>query len=214
MRIAFCVFLCFLFSAIAAAQTGDTNGPKRPPAECPQEIDVNSDQPLKTDVSLPPSKKCKVIKKNGFLLPDPACTPGALNETLSLEVLTKDNFKTDCVRDRAESSEKKAATYAWYKIHQPSNNTGQNQICELDHLVSLELGGADTLDNIWPQCGPSRTQLNARFFKRKDAVEHFLAKQVRDGKISLADAQRRIAEDWTQFLQAAEACPNDDCSNP
>ena len=42
----------------------------------------------------------------------------------------------------------KARTYVWYRLAQPSDNSGENQICELDHLVSLELGGADTLDNI------------------------------------------------------------------
>ena len=63
MRLALCVFHCLLFAAIVSAQTGDTTGPKRPPAECPQEIDVNSDKPMKAVTSLPP-KRCKVIKKN------------------------------------------------------------------------------------------------------------------------------------------------------
>jgi hypothetical protein len=214
MRFSLWIFDCLLLSAIAVAQTGDTAGPRPPPAECPQEIDVKSDKPVKAGVSLPPAKKCKLTRKNGFPEPDPACTPGAINETLTLEVMEKTNFKTACVRDRAESAEMKEATYTWYKISKPANNTQQNQVCELDHLISLELGGADTLDNIWPQCGPSKVVLNARYFKRKDAVENFLAKQVRDGKISLADAQKGIAEDWTQFLAAAEACPKDDCSNP
>jgi hypothetical protein len=208
MRLTLCVFLCLLLSAIGLAQTGD-----RPPAECPQEINVNRDNPV-TSVSLPPAKKCKTRKKNGFLLPDPTCTPGAVNDTLTLAVMEKPNFKTGCVRDQATSPEKKHDTYTWYKITKPANNTGKNQVCELDHLISLELGGADTLDNIWPQCGPSKAILNARFFKRKDAVENFLAGEVRNGKISLAEAQKRIAEDWTQFLDEAEACPKDDCSNP
>jgi len=52
----------------------------------------------------------------------------------------------------------------------------------LDHLISLELGGADTLDNIWPQCGPSGVALPQRFFKEKDTVENFLAMQVREAE--------------------------------
>jgi len=213
MRLALCVIPCLFLTGFGLAQTGGTTGPKRPPAECPQEIDVLSDKSLAT-VSLPPAKKCKAKKKNGLPVPDPACTPGALNETLTLEVMEKSNFKTECVRDRAETGEKKEVTYTWYKIKKPADNTHQNQVCELDHLVSLELGGADTLDNIWPQCGPSKVILNARFFKRKDAVENFLAAEVRHGKITLAEAQKGIAEDWTQFLKDAEACPKDDCSNP
>jgi len=208
MRLALCVATCLFLSTVSVSQTSD-----KPPAGCPTEINVNSDKPL-TTVTLPPSRKCKTKKKNGFPLPDPSCTPGAINETLTVEVMTMKHFKTDCVRDQATSAEKKHQTYTWYKITKPANNTGKNQVCELDHLVSLELGGADTLDNIWPQCGPSKAVLNARYFKRKDAVENFLAGEVRNGKITLAEAQKRIALDWTQFLDEAEACPKDDCSNP
>jgi hypothetical protein len=191
MRLALSVATCLLLPTVGFSQT---NG--NPPSGCPEQINVNSDKPL-TTVSLPPSAKCKTRKKNGFLLPDPNCTPGAINETLTLEVMTMKNFGTVCVRDQATSAGKKQATYTWYKIASPANDTGKNQVCELDHLVSLELGGADTLDNIWPQCGPSKALLNARYFKRKDAVENFLAGEVRNGKIALA-----------------EACPKDDCSNP
>ena len=70
---------------------------------------------------------------------------------------------------------------------------------------------ADTVDNIWPQCGPDNAVLSERFFKRKDAVENFLAKQVREGKMSLADAQKGIATDWTQFLAASEGCDGAAC---
>lgn len=208
MRLTLCLASCLLLPAVCTAQTGDN-----PPAGCPSAINVNSDKAL-TTISLPPSKKCKTRKKNGFRLPDPKCTPGAINETLTLDVMTMKSFVTDCVRNQATSADKKLDTYTWYKARKPATNTGKNQVCELDHLVSLELGGADTLDNIWPQCGPRKAILNSRYFKRKDAVENFLAGEVRNGKISLAEAQKRIAEDWTQFLDDAEACPKGDCSNP
>ena len=65
------------------------------------------------------------------------------------------------------NEEEKATTYKWYNLPFPSNNSGANQICEFDQLFSLELGGADTLDNIWPQCGPSGVALPQRFFKEK-----------------------------------------------
>jgi hypothetical protein len=93
------------------------------------------------------------------------------------------------VRDQATSAAKKKNTYAWYAIKKPAINRGRRQVCELDHLVSLELGGADTLDNIWPQCRPSRVALYRRYFKQKDAVENYLAAQVRAGAIDLHDAQ-------------------------
>jgi hypothetical protein len=42
-------------------------------------------------------------------------------------------------------------------------------------------------------------------------VENYPAKQVREGKISLEDAQRGIESDWTQLLAASEGCEGDAC---
>jgi hypothetical protein len=105
------------------------------------------------------------------------------------------------------SATAKNKTYSWYRLPHPANNTGATQFCELDHLISLELGGADTLENIWPQCGPDKVTLRERYFKQKDAVENYLAAQVKAGTISLHDAQWGIANDWTRFLDAASAGP-------
>ena len=80
---------------------------------------------------------------------------------------------------------------------------GKTRPASFDHLISLELGGADTLDNIWPECGPDGVTLNARYFKIKDIVENYLAAQVRDGSMTLEAAQRGIAADWTQYLATA-----------
>jgi hypothetical protein len=124
---------------------------------------------------------------------------------VTLEVLKDPSFRTGCVRNCASSENAKKATYAQYGIPQPTENTGSSQVCELDHLVSLELGGADTLDNIWPQCGPDSVPLAQRYFKQKDAVENYLAAQVKAGKMSLGKAQKKIASDWTQFLGKAQS---------
>jgi hypothetical protein len=148
---------------------------------------------------------CTFRMSAGYPLPDPACTPGAINPTVNLSILKGGKFKTSCERDAATTSKKKQTTYGTYVIKKPAQNTGQKQSCELDHLVSLELGGADTLDNIWPQCGPAGVKLTMRYFKVKDGVENYLAAKVKAGDISLKDAQRGIATDWTQFIDQAEA---------
>ena len=81
--------------------------------------------------------------------------------------------------------------------------------------MSLEVGGADTLDNIWPQCGPANVGLNQRFFKQKDQVEDHLGERVKHGNVDLGEMQKRIAADWTQFLEAAkEACSQRKCKDP
>ena len=166
-------------------------------------IDVTAATSLQS-VSLPPVQGCATRTKNGFPIPDPNCTPGAINPTLTAAVLRDPTFTTKCVRDNATSASQKAGTYTWYHIPHPKNNTGATQTCELDHLISLELGGADTLENIWPQCGPPGVQLRARYFKQKDIVENFLARQVKAGNMDLAEVQRGIAEDWTQYLDIAK----------
>lgn len=155
---------------------------------------------------------CKTQVRNGFPVPDPHCTPGAINTTLTVDILRDPGFRTACVRDNATTATQKASTYGFYNVRHPQDNRGVMQTCELDHLVSLELGGADTLDNIWPQCGPPGVVLRERFFKQKDMVENYLARQVRDGLMKLKDAQDGIAKDWTQYLDAAtKACGSGKC---
>jgi hypothetical protein len=175
------------------------------PKGCDQfNIDTKASQPL-TAVSLPPHGTCHTTTTSGGeLLPDPKCTPGAINPTLTDSVLKNVAFRTGCVRNNATSENEKKSTYKWYQTKRPRNNVGLTQTCELDHLVPLYLGGADTLDNIWPQCGPKGVALDDRYFKEKDKVEYFLGQQVREGKLDLATAQKGIVKDWTKFISDAE----------
>src|ERR1700691_3746426 len=174
----------------------------RPPSSCPSGVDPTASFALGDKAAM---VRCSPKTSRGFPIPDAACTPGAINPTVTLTVLKSGDFKTGCERNKASSAARKNTTYDEYNIAHPQDNTGQNQTCELDHLVSLELGGADTLDNIWPQCGPDGVALAQRYFKIKDSVENFLAMQVRAGQIDLAEAQRGIAQDWTQYVDAAKA---------
>lgn len=169
-------------------------------------IDARASRPLGPVTAGSSPRSCHPTKHNGFPTPDPACTPGAINPTVTVAVLRDPAFRTGCLRDCATSSAAKGKTYSSYGIAKPANNTGLNMTCELDHLVSLEIGGADTIDNIWPQCGPANVVLARRFFKQKDMVENFLGDQVKSGLVDnrrLATIQKLIAEDWTQFLPEA-----------
>jgi hypothetical protein len=54
------------------------------------------------DVVLPPAPSgCTPKMSNGFQIPDPSCSPGAINPTLTLKVLKTKRFTTKCVRDQA-----------------------------------------------------------------------------------------------------------------
>jgi hypothetical protein len=164
-------------------------------------IDPLASQPLAAVAADHAPGSCHVrLASNGMQLPDALCTPGAINPTVTADVLRDPTFRTGTVRDQLTTAAQKQIVYAWYGIVKPKGNVGANQTCEIDHLVSLGLGGSDALENLWPECGPSNVPVGQREFKIKDAVaELSLMKQVKAGA-DLADIQHRIADDWTQFI--------------
>lgn len=117
------------------------------------------------------------------LLPDKTMTPGD-----TLAVTTKDVCKpgySKLVRDVPQAV--KNQVYKNYGI--TSRKPGEY---EIDHLISLELGGSNSVKNLWPQSYVT-TPWNAHV---KDKLENELHKEVCDGKIPLAQAQHDIATDW------------------
>ncbi len=63
---------------------------------------------------------------------------------------------------------------------------------KIDHLIPLELGGADTIDNLWPQ------KIRAKPYgaDRKELLTEVLLQKVRAGKMTVAQAQEEIRRDW------------------
>ena len=80
----------------------------------------------------------------------------------------------------------KNQVYAEYGI--ASHTPGQY---EVDHLVSLELGGSNDISNLWPELASPTPG-----FHEKDQVENYLHSQVCSGAIALIDAQVEIATNW------------------
>lgn len=62
---------------------------------------------------------------------------------------------------------------------------------EVDYLITPDLGGAETVRNLWPQ--PYSARWNA---KVKDKLEQRLHDLVCAGKLDLPTAQREIAANW------------------
>jgi len=91
---------------------------------------------------------------------------------------------TKTVRNVSESV--KSAVYKEYGIIR--HTTGQY---EVDHLISLELGGSNDIANLWPEQSTSTPDS-----LDKDKVENYLHKQICDGKMTLKEAQEAIATDW------------------
>lgn len=115
-------------------------------------------------------------------LPDIACTPGAIFNVTKEQVCVKGYASS--VRNVPQNE--KDQVYLEYGI--TSHVTGQY---EVDHLISLELGGSNDISNLWPEAANPTPG-----FHQKDVVENYLHQQVCLGKMSLSEAQRIIVNDW------------------
>ena len=116
-------------------------------------------------------------------LPDPACTPGDIFPNATKDKICVSGYASS-VRDVPTSE--KNAVYAEYGI--THHGTGE---FEIDHFVSLELGGSNDISNLFPEAAAPKPG-----FHEKDQVENYLHDQVCSGNMTLAEAQRQIATDW------------------
>lgn len=116
-------------------------------------------------------------------MPDPTLTPGDVLTTDQAKICTPGYSKT--VRNVPESE--KLAVYREYGItsHAPGS-------FEVDHLISLELGGSNDVKNLWAESYLSQP-FNAHI---KDKLENKLHALVCSGRISIEEAQHEIATDW------------------
>lgn len=151
---------------------------------------TNSSTLTTSTATLTPSS-CHARTEGGQILPDPRCTPGALNPAVTQANIGSTICKrgwTATIRPPVSVTERiKRRSIAAYGL--PVNTRG-----ELDHLASLELGGAPaSVANLWIEPGPIPNP--------KDDVENVLNHAVCTGRVQLADAQRAIMTDWVTAEQ-------------
>jgi hypothetical protein len=149
--------------------------PEKPP-ELPSTVPTQAD-------TLPPAA---AVRRSGCeargALPDPACTPGAAM-TVDLDVICHQSTKDR--RGVSATVHRQAFTNYGLAFPQPHG------AFEVDHLIPLELGGDNAIENLWPEAAEPRPG-----FHEKDRVENYLHKKVCVGEMSLGEAQRLIATDW------------------
>lgn len=121
-------------------------------------------------------------------LQDPACTPGAVFPAATKEQICVSGY-SQSVRNVPQSE--KDQVYAEYGITHHSKGE-----YEVDHLISLELGGSNDIANLWPEAANPTPG-----FHEKDEVENYLHDLVCRGKISLSQAQEIIRTNWLQVYQ-------------
>jgi hypothetical protein len=127
-------------------------------------------------------------------LPDPARTPGAVNSEVTQETIGA----TICVRGWTRTIRPPAQYTSALKRQQIRAWGYENQRMteyEEDHLIPLGIGGAPyDEDNLWPQPLVTADSWDA---VHKDRLESVLNRLVCSGRLSLAEAQAAIADDWT-----------------
>ena len=123
-------------------------------------------------------------------LPDPGCTPGAADDRV-----TQDTIGTTICRRGYTATVRPPVSVTGPIKTERMAAYGESGVrksdIELDHLIPLELGGASTVANLWPE--PRRGPLGAA---TKDELESALNARVCSGSVTLAAAQQAIASNW------------------
>jgi hypothetical protein len=116
---------------------------------------------------------------------DPSLTPGAIRSTDAAEICAAGTNQF-----RHWDRERSDLIFARYHIAR------ENRMAyTLDHLIPLEIGGADVVENLWPE--PRRSLAGEWDDTRKDQLERRLAVLVCSGQLDVREAQHMIADDWT-----------------
>ena len=113
------------------------------------------------------------VRAQEALLPNPKLTPGRV-------------ARSEADR-RGVTAQMERKVFARYRL--PWSRRAQFKI---DHLIPLELGGADSIDNLWPQ------SLRARPYgtDRKELLTEVLQSRIAKRQITLEQAQEQIRTDW------------------
>ena len=110
-------------------------------------------------------------------------TPGTIFR-VGVSTICRSGYSTS-VRD--VSTSEKSKVYVEYGV--TTRASGQY---EVDHLISLELGGSNAITNLWPEANDHP----AGYLNSKDILENRLHALVCAHQIGLAAAQHLIATNW------------------
>ncbi len=130
------------------------------------------------------------------LYPNPSLTPGDVFPGVTAKEVCVSGYSSSV---RSVSSDEKAAVYQRYGI---PNEPGKH---EVDHFISLELGGSNMVTNLWPEPYVTSDAPNKIGAHEKDKVENALHAEVCAGRMTLQQAQDQIRSDWyAYYLRTAK----------
>lgn len=141
----------------------------------------------------PAPTSCHGIGSGLYERPDPKCSPGAINPKVTQSNMDSTICKsgwTSTVRPSESVTEpEKLVEMKAYHATKPTHDY------ELDHIISLELGGAtNSYLNYYPE--PDYAKKQGFYLNPKDKLENKLNDMVCSGKMTLATARTLISTNW------------------
>ncbi len=118
-------------------------------------------------------------------LPDRQCSPGAYYSGLTKAVLCSSTFHTGSIRNVPDSEKHQV------EVEYGMTPKSYGRTIEIDHIVSLELGGSNDIANLYPEPGSGPAN-----YRVKDKLENKLHDLVCTGTMTLHSAQAGIARNW------------------
>jgi hypothetical protein len=117
--------------------------------------------------------------------PDRRCSPGAYSSKLTKAVICSPTFRTGPIRNVSQSEK--------FDVEREYGMEARlyGSSLEIDHIVSLELGGSNDIANLFPEglfAHPG--------YRIKDKLENKLHDLVCAGSMTLGAVRRAVAGDW------------------
>jgi hypothetical protein len=125
-------------------------------------------------------------------VPDLNKTSGAVRAGLTKAKICSIKWGRDERHVTQQMKEQVFSLYGFSGYDDPRCVPKGKRTCEIDHLISRELGGADEVKNLWPQAYGT-SPWNASL---KDKLENRLNKEMCSGRVSLKRARDMLVNDW------------------
>lgn len=135
---------------------------------------------------------------------DATKTPGVARTGLTKQKICSTKWGADQRHVTATMKMQVFALYGYSGYDDPRCVAdAHGKTCEIDHLISRELGGADDVKNLWPEAY-GLTPWSAHL---KDKLENRLHKELCAGHITLKQARDMLVNDWREAYKKYYASP-------
>jgi hypothetical protein len=148
---------------------------------------------------------CHAGSDHGQPLPDPRCTPGAVNPAVTQADIATTICRSGWSTQQRQRYLPESLSSRFKRQVEDAYGMPHSTDAEGDHLISIELGGVpgpmpgvDFTRNFWPE---KNDHPSPRYLNSKDRVENDLHAAVCSGRVPLAAAQAAITSDWTTAEQ-------------